>query len=172
MTEVTEGHLDQLAKAGYTNEDVLGVIDKLAKEAKEGDADAIRLLHAVDFQQQLAKAMVDNVKTALRVLGTPVAPVECIAAAIASTLETIGLEVAPGIHKEFEDVRAELAASPQIIADRQKAQANLEARLKYRDKLKAEGLDREEITRKVGELYSSQLKDFQASNDAEEALAS
>lgn len=172
MSEITKDSLSSIMQGEMTKGALVGVVDTLANEARRGDEDALKMLHALDFQQQLSKVIVDATKAAMRTLGVPVAPEACVAAAIANALETIGLEVTPSIHKEFDEIRAELAAAPEIIADRQKAEANLKARLELSRRCKAEGMSRGEIKQRLGELYNAQLKDFIVSNDAEEALAS
>lgn len=172
MTTLTEEKINSILEGGCKPADVQGVVGALTQEALAGDVAATRLLHALDFQQQLSAALVSDIKKAIRVLGLPVSPVACIASAIANTIEVIGLEIAPDIHKEFEEVRSELAATPQIIADRAKGQANFDARIAFSKKCRDEGLSDEETKRRVGELYNAQLQDFIASNEREEALAS
>lgn len=172
MTTLTEEKINGVLERGCTAGDVKGVIGNLVDEAMAGDVAAKKLLHGLDFQQQLSKALMSDIKNAIRVLGLPASPVACIAASLASVIETIGVEIAPNIHKEFDEIRAELAATPQIIADRAKGQENFDARIAFSKKCRDEGLSDEETKRRVGELYNAQLKDFIASNDAEEALAS
>lgn len=152
-----------------TVENIGGVLDQIVQGAKGGDAASVKLLHAIDFQQQLTQALVQNTKNAVRALGIPAGITAVIAAAFASALEQIGLEVAPDIHKEFEEIRKDLANDAKVQESRAQALANFNARLELANRLKANGASKEEIKVKVAELYQAQLSNLAESIEKHES---